>query len=327
MTIEPNRLTELSDRSILVLGDPILDRYTWGQAERVSPEAPVLVLRADRQELRLGGAASVAWLLAALETRVTLAGVIGDDGEGDALGDLLRQERVDTELLIRDDSRPTTVKDRFLGRSAYRQPHPVLRVDHESVEPIAPEREEQLAAGICRRLVSCQAVLVSDYAKGVCTPRLLRTVISAAQALGVPVLVDPARIGDYARYRGAQRIAPNRTETGLACGRKIEIPSDALAAGQWLRQEYGFGAAVIKLDADGLVVVDSNNEAHLPTRPRTVCDVTGAGDMVLAILGLGQAAGWTLAMLRSQSTAAGALRNVGQLLHRNHRMTGHVPAS
>jgi D-beta-D-heptose 7-phosphate kinase/D-beta-D-heptose 1-phosphate adenosyltransferase len=110
----------------------------------------------------------------------------------------------------------------------------------------------------------------------------------------VPVLVDPARIGDYARYRGAQLIAPNRTETGLACGRNIANPADALAAGQWLRQQYGFGAAVIKLDADGLVVVNPHTEAHLPTRSRTVCDVTGAGDMVLAILGLCQAAGWTL---------------------------------
>jgi len=201
-------LKEAASRTrLLVLGDLILDRYTWGNAERVSPEAPVLVLRAGEREVRLGGAASVASLLRGLGADVTLAGVVGDDSEGRTLRKLLDEAGIHTQSVLTDPTRPTTTKERFLGRAANRHPHQILRVDHELREPIGAELEERLATCSARvsdpadppdrrspprssdrhRATSAtagySAVLISDYAKGVCTPRLLEAVIATAHAI------------------------------------------------------------------------------------------------------------------------------------------------
>ena len=130
-------------------------------------------------------------------------------------------------------------------------------------------------------------MLISDYAKGVCTPELLARVIGAAREQGLPVLVDPARIGDYERYRGATLVKPNRRETELVTGRAIHSPADALEAGRELVRRYDFQAVVVTLDGDGMVLVTADGTAeHVPTRPRQVSDITGAGDMALAVLGL-----------------------------------------
>lgn len=153
---------------VLVVGDIILDSYTWGDAERVSPEAPVLVLKADTQEVRLGGAASVANLLRALDVEVTLAGVIGDDASGRTVRRLLDEAGIDSTLVVCDGSRPTTKKARFIGRAEGKQPHHVLRVDEESGDLLTTEVQHQLAELIVGRLTEFDAILISDYAKGVC---------------------------------------------------------------------------------------------------------------------------------------------------------------
>ena len=269
MTIAMEKLDTLVGAKILVVGDVILDRYTWGSADRVSPEAPVLVLHSDQHEVRPGGAASVAMLLAHLGAQVSLAGVVGRDAEASTLRGLLREIGVHVELLLPDPQRPTTVKERFLGRVANRHPHQVLRVDREVVNPLSRDFEEGLAEAIVRTLDGCQVILISDYAKGVCTPGLLRAVFTAAQNNKLPVIVDPARIGNYDRYRGASLIVPNRVETELASGVTIHTPHDALRAGRELCDRYGFRAAVIKLDADGMVLVGPQIQEHVPTRPAT----------------------------------------------------------
>jgi len=294
-----NLIAGLADKTrslhLLVLGDLILDRYTWGDAERVSPEAPVLVLRANQCEVRLGGAASVASLLRGLGANVVLAGVLGDDADGRVLRRLLEESGIDTRFVLTDSHRPTTTKERFLGLAAHRHPQQILRVDHELRQPIPGELEERLAAATVSA-AEFRVVLVSDYAKGVCTPRLLAALIAAAHRKKLPLIVDPARMPDYGLYRGVQIIVPNRTEAELATGMQIHSPADALRAGRQLCDEYGLAAALVKLDSDGIAVVDrrAGIEQHVPTRPRAVYDVTGAGDMVLAIVGLCQAAGWGL---------------------------------
>lgn len=300
-------LQSVGSPHILVVGDLILDRYTWGDVERVSPEAPVLVLDADSQEVRLGGAASVAALLRGLDVPVTLAGVLGDDPAAGVVRDLLDEVHVDHGLTLSNAGRPTTTKERFVGRAASRHPHHILRVDHETREPLSPEWSERLVRSILDRLAEHQALLISDYHKGVCTPQLLATVIAAARSRGLPVLVDPARIPDYSRYRGATLLAPNRTEAALASGRPIRRPDDALDAGRRLCQTCGVEAAVVKLDSDGMVVTYANGSGqHVPTRSRPVHDVTGAGDMVLGVLGLCQAAGVPLVeSVRLANVAAG----------------------
>lgn len=286
------RLSGLGTPRMLVLGDLMLDRYTWGNATRVSPEAPVLVVRADFDEARLGGAASVAGLLRGLEVEVSVAGVIGTDSHGRILRKLLGDARIDTTLAFSDDSRPTTAKQRVLGRAAGRHPHQIVRIDHEEAEPIKPALARRLAAAVTSRLSGCQAVLISDYGKGVCTPQVLRAVIKAARRRGVPVLVDPARDADYACYAHASIIKPNRIEAQLASGRTIRAPGEALSAARLLCQTFKAEAVLITLESDGMALTTAaGDERFIAARPRAVYDVTGAGDMALAALALARAAG------------------------------------
>jgi D-beta-D-heptose 7-phosphate kinase/D-beta-D-heptose 1-phosphate adenosyltransferase len=293
---------------ILVLGDLMLDRYTWGNTERVSPEAPVLVLDADSQEVRLGGAASVAFLARGLDAEISAAGVLGADPEGRVVRKLLDESGIDHGLVLEDPSRPTTVKERFVGRAAGRHPHQILRVDHERREPLAGELERLLSSRIVARLSEHQAVLVSDYNKGVCTPGLVACVIAQADKIGLPVIVDPARISDYARYQGATILTPNRVEAVLATGRKIHTSSDAQVAGYDLCGQCRAEALLITLDAEGMALVRKDGSSELvPTKPRPVYDVTGAGDMVLAMVGLCQAAGTPLAETAGLANAAAGL--------------------
>jgi D-beta-D-heptose 7-phosphate kinase/D-beta-D-heptose 1-phosphate adenosyltransferase len=290
------------------VGDLILDRYTYGDAQRVSPEAPVLVLQAEEREARLGGAASVACLLRHLEARVTLAGVVGDDPSGRTLRRLLEEIGLDTQLILTDPERCTTTKERFVGRAAGRHPHQILRVDRESTDPLDEHVERKATAAITERLAGHQAVLVSDYAKGVCTPRLLAEVIEQARELGMPVLVDPARIADYDRYRGVSILTPNRAEAQWATGLCIACPSDAFRAGEGLLHRLELDAVLLTLDKDGIAVIARDREPEIvSTRQRDVYDITGAGDMVLAMTGLCRAAGFSVAETAALANMAAGL--------------------
>ena len=280
---------------IVVLGDLILDRYTWGNAERVSPEAPVMVLNTDQREARLGGAASVGALLRDLEIRVSLIGVVGDDTNGRVLQKLLDESGIDSHSVHTDTLRPTTTKERFIGRAAGRHPHQILRVDDESTRPISSELETTLIEAVAQQLADCQVLLISDYAKGVCTPRLLRQVIDLAHEQQTPVLIDPAYIDDFSRYRGADLLKPNRLETSRATGQKVETPEKALEAATQLCERLDILHILVTLDSQGMVLVGKNGEKKtFATQKRSIYDITGAGDTVLATLGFGLATGLTL---------------------------------
>jgi D-beta-D-heptose 7-phosphate kinase/D-beta-D-heptose 1-phosphate adenosyltransferase len=280
------QLCQQPRKRILVLGDLMLDRYTWGDAERVSPEAPVIVLRADQEEIRPGGAASVAYLLRHLEADVTLVGVVGNDSDGHTLRALLRDEGIDDQFVLTDPTRPTTAKHRFVGRASDRHPHQILRVDRESRVPLTESLAADLWTKLKDQLPQFDAILIPDYLKGVCTEPLLQSVITAARANGQPVLIDPGRTTDYRRYRGATLIKPNRVEAELICGTPLTTTEQTLQAGRNLCETYDLDAAIITLDRDGLVVITPTDQAEIPTEPRAVYDITGAGDMVLATLGL-----------------------------------------
>jgi len=284
----------ISRPRILVLGDLILDRYTWGNAERISQEAPVIVLRADRRESRLGGAANVVNMLAALGAQVSCCGVVGADPSGEELRQALQEAGAQCDLVAADEARPTSVKERFVGRASSRHPSQILRVDHESCEPLSAALEDRLSAQLVTALAHQDALLISDYGKGVCTPRLLRATIDAARRLGVPVIVDPARECPLAHYRGVTMIKPNRLETELATGRKIRLPAEAEQAGRLLCEQLDARMALITLDRDGMMLVEADGTGEMfPTQARAVYDITGAGDMVLAMIGLCLAGGTT----------------------------------
>ena len=280
------RFSQIGRPRILVLGDLMLDRYTWGDAERVSPEAPVIVLRADQEEIRPGGAASVAYLLRHLDADVSLAGVIGNDTDGHTLRALLRDEGIDERFVLVDPTRPTTSKQRLVGRASDRHPHQILRVDRESRQPLSEQVTAGLWDALQAQLREFDAILVADYLKGVCTERLLQDVIVAARATDMPVLVDPGRMTDYSRYRGATLLKPNRTEAELARGESIETTEQALNAARHLQHTLALTAAIITLDREGLVATTEQDHVIVPAISRPVYDITGAGDMVLAALGL-----------------------------------------
>lgn len=298
----------LGSPRILVLGDAILDRYIWGDAERVSQEAPVILLRADHDEVRLGGAANVANMVRGLGAKATLATVVGDDADASTMVRELENSGISSAEVIRDPGRPTTVKERFIGKAQNRHPHQMLRVDRETRAPLSAYYAERLVTRVLAALPEHEAVLISDYGKGVCTPDIVARVINAARAADVPVIVDPRPGNDYSLYRGATAITPNRLETKLATDREILTVEDALAAGRMLCRQLALDHAYITLDSDGIALVMADGtERHLPTRKRQVYDITGAGDMVLAAIGVGLAARVTPAEIARLANVAGGL--------------------
>jgi D-beta-D-heptose 7-phosphate kinase/D-beta-D-heptose 1-phosphate adenosyltransferase len=298
----------LGSPRLLVVGDLILDRYTFGEAERISQEAPVILLRAQRREGRLGGAANVAHMIQALGGRVTAAGVVGSDAAGAELRDQLRGVGVDEAAVTADAERPTTVKERFIGQIDGRHAHQVLRVDRELREPVAESVAEELSSKLAKVLPAHDLVLISDYGKGVCTPALLERLIDSAKRQGIPVLVDPCRSSDYRHYRGATAITPNRLEAQAATGESIRTPDDALRLARLLCRQWDFAAAIITLDADGMALACADQRQCLfPTRRRQVYDITGAGDMVLAVIGMCLAAGFGYEEAIALANVAGGL--------------------
>jgi D-beta-D-heptose 7-phosphate kinase/D-beta-D-heptose 1-phosphate adenosyltransferase len=286
---------ELGRPTVVVLGDAMLDRYVFGGISRISPEAPIQILRVVREEERPGGAASVALDLAALGARVRLVACAGDDDTGRALRRLLTSSRIDAKGVVTLRGRATTLKTRMVARGAsHSVSQQVLRVDREDATPLRAADETKLIAKLRAALRGAGALVISDYAKGVVSERTARAVIAAARKAKVPVVVDP-KGRDYARYRGATVITPNRKEAFEATGIEPSGAAGAEACGRRLIEQTRVAAAVITLDKDGMAIVPRRGPAELvPTTPREVYDVTGAGDVVVAVLGMALADGRTL---------------------------------
>jgi D-beta-D-heptose 7-phosphate kinase/D-beta-D-heptose 1-phosphate adenosyltransferase len=282
----------LGQPHVLVLGDLMLDRYVWGDAERISQEAPVILLHADKREERLGGASSVATLLRALGAKVSLAGVVGADSDGARIRQILTDLGIDQEGVLNDAERPSTVKERYIGRAQHRHSQQMLRVDYETRQPVSPGIEAALSRAIEQQLRKADIVLISDYDKGVCTPHLLQTTIAAARQRDLRTLADPIRQADYSKYHGCSSMTPNRYEAGLATGRVLQGTHQVIEAAAQLQTQLDLEAGIITLDKDGMALVHRDGRKKIfPTRPRQVYDITGAGDMVMAVLAMALAAG------------------------------------
>ena len=286
------RVESLGSPRLLVVGDLILDRYIWGDAERISQEAPVPLLRADAREHRLGGASSVATMLATLGAQVRLVGGVGRDPEAGHVRLMLDDLGIDHTDVVTLDDRPTTLKERYIGRAQDRHPQQMIRVDYETRDPLPAAVEAELIGRLPAAVAGSDLVLISDYDKGVCTPRLLRALIDTCRDQGVAVVADPIRGSDYTRYAGVHCMTPNRLEAGLATGRTIRTVEEAVEVGRTLVAQLGMDAILVTLDRDGMALVRADGRSEIvPTRPRQVYDITGAGDMVLSIVGLCLAAG------------------------------------
>jgi rfaE bifunctional protein kinase chain/domain len=281
---------------VLVVGDVMLDRYLFGEVGRISPEAPVPVVKVDRVEERPGGAANVARNAAALEARTTLISVVGRDEPGACLRRLLRSERVRAHLHM-DAGVTTTIKLRVIGRQQQ-----LVRIDFEK----APTREA-LASQLrlfLKLLQSHDAIILSDYGKGGLTH--IRNMIRAARAAGKPVLVDP-KGDDYARYRNASLLTPNQSEFREVAGSwrtEAELTRKAHA----LVRELGIDALLITRSEQGMTLYREGSRMHVPAQAREVFDVSGAGDTVIATLGVMVARGMQLeSAVRFANKAAGVV--------------------
>ncbi|MEE9296178.1 MAG: bifunctional heptose 7-phosphate kinase/heptose 1-phosphate adenyltransferase [Phycisphaerae bacterium] len=295
-------------RRVLVVGDLILDRYVYGDATRISPEAPVPVLRAVEQDERVGGSANVAACLVALGAKVRCMGTIGADTAGQRLRSLLSDLGVDGSGLVVADDRGTSTKTRFVGLAQHRHRQQLLRFDEESTENLPPHTAAKLTAAVTQAVAQVDVVCIEDYAKGLVTSELVQAVVAAARAAGIPVIVDPARLSDYSQYKGVTLVTPNRNELELVAGRPFDSPGAVMETiGQLLRL-WDVESAVVTLDRDGAVVARAGREpAHIPTRPRSVYDNTGAGDAVLACLAAAVAADASLEDAVRLANIAGGL--------------------
>jgi len=287
---EPQRVMEavrgrFGGARVLVVGDLMLDRYLAGDVARISPEAPVPVLRLGSERAVAGGAANVASNLLGLGLDVALAGVRGDDADGAALLGLLDAAGMDRGAVLTDGDRPTTSKTRILGNRQQ-----MLRIDAEATAPLSGAVADKLAAAVLARLDDADVLLLSDYAKGVLTGALCQRLIAAAAARGVPVLVDP-KGRDFSRYRGATLLTPNRAELALATGADAADLDALLAWAERLRGELGLVEVVVTLGELGMVLVDATGKTRVPAVAREVFDVSGAGDTVIATIAAGRAAG------------------------------------
>jgi len=307
----PPELLDIVDRftgrRILLIGDFMLDRYIFGDAERISPEAPVPILRVVERQSRVGGAGSVALNIRALGADVECCGLIGQDAEGEWVARLLRESGAGTDGLLHAGDRPTITKSRLVGLAEHRHRQQILRVDDEVVRPPAAPNRDALLAFVAAALPRCNVVCLEDYAKGVLAPDVCHTVIAAARSAGKPVLIDPARNGDWDKYSGATLLTPNRAELEVGVGHPL-IDSELAAAAAELARRLSLSAMIVTLGRDGALLVHPDGSSRsFPTRPRAVYDNTGAGDAVLAMMSVALAAGAALEQTVPLANVAGGL--------------------
>ena len=267
----------------LVVGDLMLDEYVWGAVDRVSPEAPVQIVDVKRKELRLGGAGNVINNLQTLNGQVDVVSVVGDDDDGQFLLRRLAERGIEKHCVFSQPRRVTSRKTRIFASNQQ-----IVRIDQETRAEITAASEDRIIAHVRAAVSGLDVIYLSDYQKGVLTERVLKEVIALGQAAKVPVLVDPK--GDnYRKYRGASVLTPNRKEAQQASGITIVDEETLLAAGRKLLAELELDALVLTRSEEGMTVFSATGEMHLPTVAREVYDVSGAGDTVLSLFGLGLA--------------------------------------
>jgi D-beta-D-heptose 7-phosphate kinase/D-beta-D-heptose 1-phosphate adenosyltransferase len=288
----PERAAEIigafEGRRIVVVGDLMLDRFIWGAVKRISPEAPVPVVEVERESQHLGGAGNVVANLVALGARAWPVGVVGDDAGAEMLVDEFRRAGVDGAAVVRDASRPTTLKTRVIAHSQQ-----VVRADRESRHPVAPDIEDRLAWAFGDLLEEADAVVVSDYDKGLLAGGLLTRVLALAERGGVPVCLDP-KVRRFAAYQPVTVITPNHHEAAAVTGLPAESDEELEVCGRRIREILGGPDVLVTRGERGMTLVGREGlVTHIPTTARQVYDVTGAGDTVIATLALGLAAGAT----------------------------------
>lgn len=277
----------LRDRKVVVLGDVMLDEFVWGDVTRISPEAPVPVVEIRRESVHLGGAANVLANLVALGARASVVGVVGNDAAGERLRSSLRNISEDG-FLVTDDQRPSTVKTRIIAHSQL-----VVRADRESRQPVNGKTEARIIESLQSALEDADALVISDYDKGVVTPRILAQVLPLAYGR-VPVLVDP-KLRNFSAYRPATLVTPNHHEALRMANLEADTDEGLRDAATQIRNALNCDAVLITRGDRGMMLLEGDGDpVYVATAAREVYDVTGAGDTVIATLAAALAAGSSL---------------------------------
>lgn len=312
ITLDTRRLRQVLDgfrgRRLAVFGDLMLDVYVWGDVNRISPEAPVPVVEVSRETVRFGGAANVAENVASLGAIASVVGVVGDDGPGRELLSLLRGRGIDVSGVAVVPDRPTTTKTRIIAHSQQ-----VVRADREAAGGIGPALEEQVSSALRSTIDGADALVISDYGKGVVTGGTLSVAITRAREAGKVVCVDPKE-SHFASYVGVTAITPNQKEAGNAVGLRITDDETLKKVGWRLMEMLRPECVVVTRGEHGMSLFMRGGEfVHLPTVAREVFDVTGAGDTVVSVLATALAAGATMveAALIANHAAGIVIREIG----------------
>lgn len=281
-------INKFTDRRIVVLGDLMLDEFIWGEVRRISPEAPVPVVEVKRETWHLGGAGNVVSNLLGLGARAFPVGIVGDDGAAAQLRNRFAELGADTSGIITDSSRPTTRKTRIVAHSQQ-----MVRADREDRAPIKEDAENRIISAFIDALENTDAIIVSDYDKGLLTPRVLGAAIGAAQAQGKIVCLDP-KIRNFNHYRKVDVITPNQLEAERVTNIEIIDESSLSAAAHCIRDMLDCKTVLITRGEHGMSLLDRQGEiTHIPTVAREIYDVTGAGDTVISAFTAALAAGAT----------------------------------
>jgi rfaE bifunctional protein kinase chain/domain len=295
MTAEKANRAQFAKTSLLVVGDVMLDRYWFGDSDRISPEAPVPVVQVSKVDERLGGAANVARNVAALGANTTILGVVGEDEAGNRIGELLKQSGVNSQLEV-DPKVPTTVKLRVIARQQQ-----LIRLDFE--ETPSQTALEQKLARFEKALGTADVLILSDYGKGALSQ--VAAMIEYARAKDKVILVDP-KGEDYEKYRGATLITPNRSELRQVVGRWAN-EDDLTRRAQDLRRSLGIQALLLTRSEEGMSMFTDQGVSHVRAQAREVFDVSGAGDTVIATLAVALAAQWPLDRAMALANRAGGI--------------------
>jgi rfaE bifunctional protein kinase chain/domain len=310
--LDGTRLRELLDAfprtRVAILGDIMLDRYVWGDVNRISQEAPVPIVEVRRESVRFGAAANVAENVAALGANASLVGVVGGDEPGRMLLSLLDGRGVNTEGVVTCPARPTTTKLRIIAHSQQ-----VVRADSEVTADVDTDTESRISGQLTKLIGESDVLIVSDYGKGVVTRNIISAAVSAAHRSGTKICVDPKE-SHFPSYEGVTAITPNQKEAGEAVGEKITDEAGLLRVGWELSRRLRAECVIITRGEQGMSLFMADGElVHLPTVAREVFDVTGAGDTVISALAVALAAGASMveAAIIANHAAGLVIREVG----------------
>lgn len=299
-----NLIDRFAEKSILVIGDVMLDRYLDGSVDRVSPEAPVPVLNHKNTQERPGGAANVALNLSGLQAKVFVASVIGKDPHGETLKSLLQETGINTDAVVSTQTRMTTAKTRIMAQSQH-----LLRVDQEVTHPVDRETSDRLLASIERIFTGevIDMVILQDYNKGVLSAENIASILSLCTEHKVLVAVDP-KFENFTHYKGVNILKPNLAELRAALPFSIEVNEEDLArASDYLREKMACEIVLVTLSDKGIYVNDSNEAHLLPTIKRSIVDVCGAGDTVISVAALAHLSGANRVEMARLASMAGTI--------------------